>query len=101
MGLSNEAAPNTAVIDAYRASIDERHARNLASRLIKYEHNDDWREAPSPAPGIRIRRQIDIERSLAASRIPVTQEVKTHNTSAASLGMGEEWLASWQNQRIG
>jgi hypothetical protein len=101
MGLSNEAAPNTAVIDAYRASIDERHARNLASRLITYEHNPDPREAPSPAPGIRIRRQIDIERSLAASRIPVTQEVKTHNTSAASLGQGAEWLASWQNQRIG
>jgi hypothetical protein len=101
MGLSNETAPNTAVIDAYRASIDERHARNLASRLIQYEHNPDPREAPSPAPGVRIRNAIDIERSLAASRIPVTKEVAEHNTNSASLGQGAGWLASWQNQRIG
>jgi hypothetical protein len=101
MGLSNEVPPNTATVDAFRASLDERHARNLSDRLIKYEHNADWREAPSPAPGIRIRRQIDIERSLAASRVPVTEEIKTHNTSAASLGAGEDWLRSWQNPRLG
>jgi hypothetical protein len=97
MGLSNENPnPNTQTADDYRATVDQMHARNLASRLITYQHNDDPREAPSPAPGIRIRNAIDIERSLRMSRILVTEECKDHNTSAASLGAGAEWLASWQ-----
>jgi hypothetical protein len=95
MGLSNETAPNTAVIDAYRASIDERHARNLASRLIQYTHNPDPREAPSPAPGVRIRRQIDVERSLAASRVPVTQECADHNSRVSGVGDPEQFKKLW------
>jgi len=95
MGLSNEAAPNTAVIDAFRAAIDERHARNLSDRLIRYEHNPDPREAPSPAPGVRIRRQIDVERSLAASRVPVTAECADHNSRVSGVGDPEQFKKLW------
>jgi hypothetical protein len=98
MGLSNETAPNTAVIDAYRASIDERHARNLASRLIRYEHNPDPREAPDPSKGIRIRRPILAFRS---GDVNVSEECKAQSLATATLGQGEEWLASWQNPRLG
>jgi hypothetical protein len=95
MGLSNETAPSTAVIDAYRASINERHARNLASRLITYTHNPDPREAPDPSKGIRIRRQIDVERSLAASRVPVTQDCADHNSRVSGIGDPEQFKKLW------
>ena len=98
MGLSNEAAPNTAVIDAYRASIDERHARNLASRLITYTHNPDPREAANPNAGIRIRRQINVERSLAASRVSVTQECADHNSRVSGVGDPAQFQHLWGEQ---
>jgi hypothetical protein len=94
--LSNENPnPNTQTVDDYRAAIDMRHAKNLSDRLINYEHNPDPKEAPDPAPGVRIRRQIDVERSLAASRVPVTQECSDHNSRVSGIGDPEQFKKLW------
>jgi hypothetical protein len=99
MGLSNENPnPSTATVDSFRATVNQMHAKNLAGRLVVYAHNDDWREAPNPNTGIRIRRPSLIA---APGRIEVTQECKDWNTSTASVGAGEEWLKAWQNPRLG
>lgn len=99
MGLANENPnPSTATVDNYIAAIDLRHAKNLSDRLIKYEHNPDPREAPNPNAGIRIRRQIDIERSLTASRIPVTQECADHNSRVSGIGSPEVFSHLWGEQ---
>jgi hypothetical protein len=92
MGLSNESQPNTAVIDAYRASIDERHAKNLSNRLIKFEHNPDPREAPNPNTGIRIRRPRLVP---APGRIEVSAEVSDHNSRVSGIGDPERFKHLW------
>jgi hypothetical protein len=95
MGLSSESPnPNTATIDAYEAALIERQARNLADRLVTYEHNPDPREAPSPALGVHIRR-IDLEKSLRLSRTPVTQECKEHNAMVSGVGHPEQFKHLW------
>jgi hypothetical protein len=99
--LSNENPnPNTATIDAYTATLADIKTRNLANRLIQYEHNDsprDGYDAPNPAHGIRIRR-IDLEKSLSASRIPVTQECSDHNSRVAGVGHPEQYEHLWKGR---
>jgi hypothetical protein len=97
--LSNESqSPHTQTADDFRATVDQMHARNLADRLIKYEHNPDPREAADPSKGIRIRRPVLVLRS---DGINVSEECKAQSLATATLGQGEEWLRSWQNPRIG
>jgi len=98
MGLSNEAIPHTGTIEAYQASLNELHAYTLAAKLVAHQHNDspkdDLRNAPNPNTGIRIRR-IDVEKSLAASRIHVTKECADHNSLVAGVGHTEQFKHLW------
>lgn len=96
MGLSNEAAPYTQVVDDYRASIDIRHAQNLADRLVKFEHNPDPREVANPNTGIRIRRPRLVA---APGRIAVTAECADHNSRVAGVGSPDLFSHLWGEQR--
>jgi hypothetical protein len=94
--LSNENPnPHTQTTDNFVATLTEIKSRNLASRLVKYEHNPDPREAPSPAQGIAVRRIVLTDR-----RIAVDQQCKDHNDAVTSLGQGSDWLRALQESRI-
>jgi hypothetical protein len=97
MGLANETTPNTQNVDAYQATLNELRAYNLASKLVTYEHNPDPREAANPAHGVRIRR-IDLEKSLAASRTPVTRECADHNSRVSGVGNPERFEHLWRGR---
>ncbi len=86
MGLSNEQPPNTQAIDAYSATLTAIKTKNLANRLVQYEHNPDAREAPNPAHGIRIRRIVP-----RPSRVLVDEACKKHNSAVSSLGVEGEY----------
>ena len=95
--LSNETLPNTETADSFRETINEIRTKNLADRLVKYEHNDDPREVPNPNQGIRIRR-IDLEKSVAHGRVPVTQECAEHNSRVSGVGHPERFQSLWGGQ---
>jgi hypothetical protein len=87
MPLSNENPnPNTQTIDAYSATLTDIKTKNLADRLVQYEHNPDPREAPNPNAGIRIRRIVPMP-----SRVLVDEACKNHNSAVASLGVVGEY----------
>jgi hypothetical protein len=95
--LSNETLPNTETADSFRETINEIRTKNLADRLVKYEHNPDPREAQNPNVGIRIRR-IDLEKSVARGRVPVTQECADHNSRVSGVGHPERFQGLWGGQ---
>lgn len=86
--LSNESTPNTATIDVYRATLTEIHTRNLASRLVGYEHNPDPREAPNPNAGIRIRRVTPFV-------VHVDRACQDHNSRVSGIGSPELFQHLW------
>jgi hypothetical protein len=86
MGLSNEKPPNTATLDAYQQTLINISTKNLADRLVTYQHNSDPREAPDPAKGIRIRRIVPLP-----SRVNVDDACKNHNSAVQSLGTTGEY----------
>lgn len=102
MGLSNEVPPNTQVIDAYQARLIEMHAHGIAAKLIAGQRNeqpkDSTNNAGDPSKGIRIRRQIDVERSLAASRVPVDEACAAHNARVSGLGNPETFEHLWKGR---
>jgi hypothetical protein len=92
MGLSEENKnPHVQTAIDFRAQIDWRHARNLADRLVKCDHNPDPREAPNPAHGIRIRKIVPFR------HFPVTDEVKEHNANVSGVGSPEQFKHTWGN----
>jgi hypothetical protein len=92
--LSNENPnPNTQTIDSYRQTLDEIQARHLASRLVKFEHNPDPREAQNPNAGIRIRVWKPFR------YLPVPDDVKEQNSNAASLGHPELFAHLWGGKK--
>jgi hypothetical protein len=97
MALSNETPASTEVVDKFRETINEIRTKNLADRLVKYEHNPDPREAPNPNRGIRVRR-IDMEKSVARGRVPVTQECADHNSRVSVVGHPERFQKLWGGQ---
>jgi hypothetical protein len=96
MGLTDEPA-NNEVVDKFRQTLNEISTKNLADRLVKFEHNDDPREAPNPNVGIRIRR-IDLAKSIARGRVPVTQECADHNSNVSGVGHPERFQRLWGGQ---
>lgn len=82
--LSEEKPSNPATVAAYRATLDEIAARSLASRLVKFEHNPDPREAPDPAKGIRIRKIVPY-------RVVVDRSCQDHNLAVYTLGREGEY----------
>jgi len=97
MGLSHETTPHTQTIEQFQAVIAEQHARNLALRLLKYEHNPDPREAPNPNEGIRIRRKVTVSRF--ALRPEVTPDVADHNSNVSGVGNSEIFKHLWEGKR--
>jgi hypothetical protein len=79
MGLANETIPNTATIADYIATVDEIRARNLASRLVSYEHNPYPGEAQNPAHGVHIRKIVPY-------RVHVDKSAQDHNLAVQTLG---------------
>jgi len=85
--LSNENQnPHTQTIEDYQATLNQMHARNLADRLVTYEHNPSPHEAPDPAKGVHVRRIVPIRPSV----INKTQ-CQHHNTAVQSLGQAGEY----------
>ena len=96
MGLTDEPAYNE-VVDKFRQTLNEISTKNLADRLVNYEHNPDPREAQNPNVGIRIRR-IDMEKSVARGRVPVTAECAAHNSRVSGVGHPERFQSLWGGQ---
>jgi hypothetical protein len=98
--LSQEKPANTATLDSYRATLTEISAQHLGSALVNHGHNPDpksERNAPNPNVGIRVRR-IDMEKSVARGRVPVTQECADHNSRVSSVGHPERFKGLWGGQ---
>ena len=92
MGLSNEGQPNNATAEEYQFTLDSMRVARLASQLIRYERNDDPREAPNPAHGVHIRRLVPV------TRTPVDDHCKTHNSNTEDLGH-PGWAELWRSRR--
>jgi hypothetical protein len=84
--LSNEGTPNTQTVDAYRATLNEMHARNLADRLVTYEHNPSPHEAPNPAHCVRIRRVVPLRPNVINKK-----QCEQHNQAVYTLGLQGEF----------
>jgi hypothetical protein len=89
--LPNEKAPHTATVETYLGDLALIAAKKLGSALVLGEHNDNplapmpSPTASNPAHGVNIRR-IDLEKSIARSRVPVDQQCKDHNSAVQTLG---------------
>ena len=85
MGLANEnKTPHTETAQKYVDGLAQQQAKNLASKLVKFESNRDPREAPSPAQGVHIRRIVPY-------RVIVDTRCKDHNSAVQSLGREGEF----------